>query len=123
MTYLLFVITLISLLVSNVAELKKRGNDSVALTTWKYFSYYTVLSNVLVLVWLTSLIFFTNQGIGKLAQNANVGDSDYLLYCHCWHCQLLTLWLAKTVIVQPHIRFSSTRPDTARELLCIGCFL
>lgn len=69
--FLLLAVTC-ALTVSFVAGLKERGADSVPLTIWKYFSYYTILSNILVFVWFASLIFWPTEPIGKLAHDANV---------------------------------------------------
>ena len=91
MSLVLFLITAIALTLSLIRETLKRGSDSVSFTIWKFFSYYTTLSNILVLIWFAALAFWPNHMIGKFALNANVasaiafyivtvGIANYLIY-------------------------------------------
>jgi hypothetical protein len=52
--------------------IKERGDDSVKKAAWKYFSYYTNLTNILVGIWIYALIFSPSSTLGILASNANV---------------------------------------------------
>ena len=91
MSQLLFFITAIALIVSFISEFKKRGEDGLALTIWKYLSYYTTLSNILVLYWFAALAYGSSFSLFQLAQNANVsaaitfyittvGIANYLIF-------------------------------------------
>tara|TARA_R110001599_G_scaffold135972_1_gene314346 strand:- start:24086 stop:24667 length:582 start_codon:yes stop_codon:yes gene_type:complete len=79
-------------------ELKKRGDDSLFLATWKYFSYYTILTNLLVFIWISVQVFYPHSNFALFALDHNVsaavtfyiltvGLANYLLYG--W--QVLTL--------------------------------
>lgn len=91
MSIVLFLITAVALTFSLIREMRKRGVDSVTVTVWKFFSYYTTLSNILVLIWSGIIIFSTSYPISAFAQNANiaaaitfyivtVGIANYLIY-------------------------------------------
>jgi len=91
MEFVLFLITLVALAISLIREIIKRGQDSVGVVVWKYFSYYTTLSNLLVLFWFAALTFWPLLSVGLFAQNANVataitfyivtvGIANYLIY-------------------------------------------
>ena len=91
MTLILLFITAFALIMSFITEFKKRGADSLALTIWKYFSYYTTLSNTLVLIMFAGLSFWSEHEIGLLLKDANVvaaitfyivtvGIANYLIY-------------------------------------------
>jgi hypothetical protein len=91
MSCVLLLITACALLVSLAREIVKRDKDSIGIVIWKYFSYYTTLSNVLVLSWFAALTFWPQFLIGNLAQNPNVatsitfyivtvGIANYLIY-------------------------------------------
>ena len=87
----LFLITAFALTISLAREIVKRGQDTIGVVIWKYFSYYTTLSNILVLIWFASLTFWPQLSLGRFAQNANVataitfyivtvGIANYLIY-------------------------------------------
>lgn len=89
--YLAFLSTALALTLSLVREIAKRGEDSLAVTVWKFFSYYTTLSNVLVLLWSGVITFSSSQAVSTFALNANiaaaitfyiftVGIANYLIY-------------------------------------------
>jgi hypothetical protein len=73
------------------AELLKRGKDSISIATWKYLSYYTILTNILVFMWLVFKFFLPQTAAGQFALQQNVsaavtfyiftvGVANYLLY-------------------------------------------
>lgn len=72
MSIVLFLITAVALTFSLIREMRKRGVDSVTVTVWKFFSYYTTLSNILVLIWSGIITFSTSYPISAFAQNANI---------------------------------------------------
>ncbi len=91
MDFVLFLITVFALIISLIREILKRGQDSVGVVVWKYFSYYTILSNLLVLIWFAALTFWPQLSVGRFAQNPNVataitfyivtvGIANYLIY-------------------------------------------
>lgn len=91
MTKFLLITLLTALIVSLFSEIKKRRSDSIPLTVWKYLSYYTILSNLLVFVWFAVQVFWPDSQTGKLAFNANVaaaitfyistvGMANYMIY-------------------------------------------
>ncbi|WP_395343016.1 Pr6Pr family membrane protein [Ningiella sp. W23] len=91
MNFILFFIVACALTFSLFREILKRGSDSILLTVWKFFSYYTTLSNFLVLIWFAALAFLPSSEIGQFAQNANVaaaitfyiltvGIANYLIF-------------------------------------------
>jgi len=91
MYFVLFLITAGALVISLVREIVKRGQDSIGVLLWKYFSYYTTLSNILVLIWFAALTFWPQFSVGQFAQNPNVataitfyivtvGIANYLIY-------------------------------------------
>jgi len=71
----LFLITAFALTISLAREIVKRGQDTIGVVIWKYFSYYTTLSNILVLIWFASLTFWPQLSVGRFAQNANVATA------------------------------------------------
>jgi hypothetical protein len=81
----------IALLTSLTAEIKKRGSTSIPRTVWQYFSFYTILSNLLVFVWLIGRHWFSDSSVGQFTMDANVsaaitfylftvGVANYALY-------------------------------------------
>lgn len=91
MSIVLFLTVACALTFSLIREIRKRGTDSVVVSVWKFFSFYTTLSNVLVLLWSAALFFAPSHAIGAFAQNANVaaavtfyivtvGIANYLLF-------------------------------------------
>lgn len=75
MSFVLFLVVVCALMLSLIREIRKRGPDSIALTIWKFFSYYTTLSNVLVLVWFAALTFEFMYPINAFARDANVATA------------------------------------------------
>jgi len=73
MSLVLFLITAIALTLSLIRETLKRGSDSVSFTIWKFFSYYTTLSNILVLIWFAALAFCL------LGRKCRKGDSSVFI--------------------------------------------
>lgn len=91
MSIVLFLTVACALTFSLIREIRKRGTDSVVVSVWKFFSFYTTLSNVLVLLWSAAFVFAPSHAIGAFAQNANVaaavtfyivtvGIANYLLF-------------------------------------------
>jgi hypothetical protein len=91
MDFVLFLITALALIISLIREVRKRGHDSIGIVVWKYFSYYTTLSNLLVLIWFAALTFWPEQSVAQFANNPNVatavtfyivtvGIANYLIY-------------------------------------------
>ena len=91
MDFVLFLITALALVISLIREIRKRGSDSIGVVVWKYFSYYTTLSNFLVLVWFAALTFGSEHSVTQFAKNPNVataitfyivtvGIANYLIY-------------------------------------------
>jgi hypothetical protein len=91
MSTVLFLTVACALTFSLVREVRKRGSDSFAIAIWKFFSFYTTLSNLLVLLWSAALVFVPTHEIGAFAQNANVaaaitfyivtvGIANYLIF-------------------------------------------
>lgn len=91
MSTVLFLTVACALTFSFVREIRKRGSDSFVIAVWKFFSFYTTLSNVLVLIWSAALVFVHSHPIGDFAQNANVaaaitfyivtvGIANYLIF-------------------------------------------
>lgn len=87
----LFWLLAIALCYSYVAEIKENVEDSTLIASWKYFSYYTTLTNLLVFLWLTVQIVFPSNAIGQFAKQpdvsaavtfyiTSVGISNYLLF-------------------------------------------
>ena len=87
----LFLTVACALIFSLIREVRKRGSDSIPLVIWKFFSFYTTLSNMLVLLWSAALTFKSQLAVGTFAQNANVaaavtfyivtvGIANYLIY-------------------------------------------
>ncbi len=86
-----FFVTLLGVCLSFATEFSKRGDDGVLLTIWKYLSYYTTLSNLLVLVSFGALAFWPESSLAMLFKNANiaaaiafyittVGIANYLIF-------------------------------------------
>ncbi len=91
MDLLLFITVCCAMIASCFVEVKNRGSNSVAYSLWKFLSYYTVLSNLLVLLWSASILFAAQNRLGEFALNANVsaavtfyiftvGVANYLLF-------------------------------------------
>ena len=91
MDFVLFLITALVLIISLIREIRKRGSDSIGVVVWKYFSYCTTLSNLLVLVWFVALTFGPEHSVTQFAKNPNVateitfyivtvGIANYLIY-------------------------------------------
>ncbi|MEA3381262.1 MAG: Pr6Pr family membrane protein [Pseudomonadota bacterium] len=91
MSTVLFLTVACALTFSFVREIRKRGSDSFVVAVWKFFSFYTTLSNVLVLLWSAALAFVPSHATGTFAQNANVaaaitfyivtvGIANYLIF-------------------------------------------
>lgn len=86
-----FVISFLGLVLSFVTEYTKRGDDSVLVTMWKYMSFYTTLSNMLVSVWFACIVFWPNAALTSFLNESNVatavtfyittvGIANYLIY-------------------------------------------
>ena len=84
-------ISAFALTMSLIREISKRGNDNLILTVWKYLSYYTTLSNILVFVWFAALTLKEQLPFSEFADNPNiasaitfyivtVGVANYLLF-------------------------------------------
>lgn len=56
-------------------DIKDRENDSVRISVWKFFSYYTNLTNILVCIWVLILVFAPSSPLGSMAKNANVSSA------------------------------------------------
>lgn len=75
MEALLAIITGIALLWHLAINIKQREADSVGAAVWKFFSYYTILTNILVCVWAMILVFKPSHTVYQLATNANVATA------------------------------------------------
>jgi hypothetical protein len=53
-------------------HLKERDSNSIKITIWKFFSFYTTLTNLLVCIWIYTLLYSPLSILGKFAANANV---------------------------------------------------
>lgn len=62
----------VALILNFYVSIKDRGQDSVPLAAWKYFSYFTVLTNILLCVWSAALGFFPESYLGRISAEANV---------------------------------------------------
>ncbi len=87
----IFLTLTFALVISLSRELKNRGSDAILLVVWKYLSYYTILTNLLVWFWLLTIEFGVFPSLSAFAQDANVstaivfylvtvGLGNYLLY-------------------------------------------
>lgn len=52
--------------------IKERNSDSTLLAIWKHFSFYTILTNWLVLLWMLTILFLPSSPAGDLVRNSNV---------------------------------------------------
>lgn len=74
MEILVITVVALGLILSLAVSIIERDDDSVIIAIWKFFSYYTTLTNLLVLIWI--VILFVGRGaIYQFAINANVGAS------------------------------------------------
>lgn len=56
-------------------HLKQRDCKSLKVAIWEFFSYYTTLTNLLVCIWISTLIYSPLSILGKFASNANVSSA------------------------------------------------
>lgn len=91
MTEYLLAIVSIALLFSYARAIQGKGSNSVFKSTWQYLSYYTILSNILVCIWLlfrvkrehtTFGIFFNddNTSAAIAFYIFTVGLANYLIF-------------------------------------------
>ena len=56
-------------------EVKDRGNDSALIVVWRFFSYYTSTTNILVGIWALILAFTPSTELVSIATNANISSA------------------------------------------------
>jgi hypothetical protein len=80
-----------ALVASLVRETKNRGEDSILFAIWQYFSYYTVLTNILVFLWILNSVLWPSSDAAEFFNSSHVstaitfyivtvGGANYLIY-------------------------------------------